>query len=688
VESNPLLQIPLALNTLPAFSQIKPEHIKPAISQLIERNRQAIKGLLDHVEKGELSISWTSFVEPIEKLEDGLNRAWSPVSHMNAVVNSDALREAYESCLPLISEYSTWIGQNKRLYDAYEVLANCEDLDETQQKIVKDSLRDFKLAGVALSEQDKKRYGEIKTRLSELSNQFSNHVLDATMAWSKDYPTTTGLEGLPDSALAMAKSIAKQNDIEGYRLTLDIPCYIAVVSYAEDQNLREEMYTAYATRASDQGPHANQFDNSALIDEILDLKQELAQLLDFDSYADLSLVTKMAESTTQVVDFLEQLAKRSKPQAQKELDELKAFAQSEYGVEAIQPWDISFYSEKLRQHRYAISQEALRPYFPEDKVLSGLYSITENLFDVSIKERRDVDVWHPSVKYFDIFDNQQQKIASFFIDLYARQHKRGGAWMDVCLNRMQQSNGEVQLPVAYLNCNFSSGVDGKPGLLTHDEVTTLFHEFGHGLHHMLTKVNYSDVSGINGVAWDAVELPSQFMENFCFEDQALDLISGHWQTGESLPADMRHKMLAAKNFQSAMQMVRQLEFSLFDFAIHAGHDNQQGPQVQTLLSNVREKVAVIVPPSWHRFQHSFSHIFAGGYAAGYYSYKWAEVLSADAFSKFEEEGVFNPQAGLAFKHNILEMGGSKEPMELFVAFRGRKPEIDALLRHSGIGVAA
>jgi len=678
---NPLLNMP----ELPEFSKIKPEHIEPAITKIIEDNRSQLESLLDSFEQDASKvIDWQSFVEPFELMGDRLSKAWSPIGHMHGVVNSDELRGAYEQCLPLLSQYSTELGQNKRLFAAYESLSLRDDLTNVQRKIVNDALRDFKLAGVALSGEKQQRYGEIKQRLSELSNKFSNNVLDATMAWHKDYDSTDGLEGLPDSALSMAKAIAEQHQVEGYRLTLDIPCYIAVMSYADDAKLREAMYTAYATRASDQGPNAGEYDNCELIDEILQLRHELAQLLDFDNYAELSLATKMAGSTDEVLSFLTELAEKSRHQAEVDLNDLHLFAREECQVDTLEPWDLAYYSEKLRQHKYSISQEALRPYFPEDKVLQGLFIITEKLFSVTIKEKDSVDLWHPHARFFEIYDSEGNQQASFYIDLYARQHKRGGAWMDSCVDRMLQSHGSLQKPVAYLTCNFSAPVDGKPALFTHDEVVTLFHEFGHGIHHMLTKVNHSEVSGINGVPWDAVELPSQFMENFCWQDESLDLISGHWETGDTLPKDLRDKMMAAKNFQSSMQMLRQLEFSLFDFNIHVQFNNCGEFSVQKVLDEVRSKVSVVIPPSWHRFQHSFTHVFAGGYAAGYYSYKWAEVLSADAFSRFEEEGIFNPEVGSAFKQNILEMGGSKEPMELFTAFRGREPSIDALLRHSGI----
>ena len=467
--------------------------------------------------------------------------------------------------------------------------------------------------------------------------------------------------------------------------TLDIPSYLPIMMYADDASLREELYQAYSTRASDQGPNAGEFDNTAVIEETLALKQELAELLGYENYAQLSLATKMAETEQQVLDFLDQLAERSYPQGKAELAELKAFAQQEYGISEFNAWDVSYYGEKLKQHKYTISDEELRPYFPANKVVQGLFETVKRLFGVKVTERFGVEVWHPDVRFFDIYGEDGELRGSFYLDLYARANKRGGAWMDDCMGRRYREDGSLQKPVAYLTCNFNGPVGDDPALFTHNEVETLFHEFGHGLHHMLTKVEVAGVAGINGVAWDAVELPSQFLENWCWQPEALAFISGHYQTGEPLPADLLERMLAARNFHSALMMLRQLEFSLFDFRLHMATDAAEAGRVQAILDSVRDKVSVLPPPSFNRFQHGFSHIFAGGYAAGYYSYKWAEVLSSDAFSRFEEEGIFSEKTGRDFLHAILEQGGSKEPMELFKQFRGREPKIDALLRHSGIG---
>lgn len=670
------------LSGLPRFSDITPDQIKPAIEQAITDCKKTIEASLEQQD-----ISWDNLIVPIEEVDDALSKMWSPVSHMNSVVSNDELREAHDACLPLLSEYGTWVGQHKGLYEAYLKIfesPSFKDLSEAQQKTISDSVRDFKLSGVALPDDKKKRYAEIKSRMSDLSSTFSNNVMDSTLGWQKHIEDETLLAGLPESALAAAKQLAQSKEKQGWLFTLDIPSYLPVLMYADNRELREEMYHAYTTRASDQGPNAGKWDNGPIIDETLALRHEIAQLLDFDNYAERSLATKMADSTTQVNTFLRDLAKRSKPQAQQDLDELKAFAEQTYAATELKAWDLAYYSEKLKEQKYAISDEVLRPYFPEEKAVGGLFEVVSRLYGLKIEERFDVDTWHKDVRFFDITDSNGELRGSFYLDLYAREHKRGGAWMDECHVRRMKTNGEIQQPVAYLTCNFNGPVGDKPALFTHDEVLTLFHEFGHGIHHMLTKITVGSVSGINGVPWDAVELPSQFLENWCWQPEALAFISGHFESGESIPQDLLDKMLAARNFQSAMQMVRQLEFSLFDFALHESFDQTKPLNVQKVIDEVREQVAVIMPPSFNRFQHSFGHIFAGGYAAGYYSYKWAEVLSSDAFSRFEEEGIFNQETGADFLHNILEMGGSREPMQLFIQFRGREPQVDALLRHSGI----
>jgi oligopeptidase A len=519
--------------------------------------------------------------------------------------------------------------------------------------------------------------------MSRLTSKFAENVLDATNAWHKHLRSDECLAGLPASAKALARQHAKERDLDGWVLTLDFPSFEPVMKYAEDRELRREVYEAFTTRASDQGPHAGQWDNTEAMEQILALRHEQANLLGFANYAELSLAPKMAPGTDQVMAFLNDLAERSVAQARGELDELKTFALSEHGVDDIQPWDLSYWSEKLRQHRYAISEEELKPYFPLEGVISGMFAVAERLFDVRIERADGVETWHPDVRFYRVIDENGQTRAQFFLDPFARQRKQGGAWMNGAVSRMRMAHRE-QLPVAYLVCNFTPAVDGHPSLLTHRDVETLFHEFGHGLHHMLTRVDYPAVAGIHGVPWDAVELPSQFLENWCWERESLDLFAAHWETGEPIPADLYERLRAAKNFQSAMQMVRQLEFALFDFRIHLEYDPARGARVYEILDQVRDQVAVLKPPASNRFPHSFSHIFSGGYAAGYYSYKWAEVLSADAFSLFEERGIFDQTAGHAFRDNILERGGSAEAMDLYVAFRGREPTVDALLRHSGI----
>ncbi|WP_298721503.1 oligopeptidase A [uncultured Oceanisphaera sp.] len=677
--TNPLL----TMDGLPPFSQIKPEQVKPALEHAIADCKKRVETVLACDE----AFTWDNLVAPLEEVNDRLGRIWSPVSHLNSVLNSDELRQAYESCLPLLSEYHTWMGQHEGLFEAYQSLAERDSfkkLSLAQQKEVDNTLRDFRLSGIALEASQKQRFGAIQTRLSDLASGFSNQVLDATQAWIKQITDKNQLAGLPESALAAAKAQAEARELDGWVFTLDIPSYLPVMMYADDAALREELYRAYCTRASDQGPNAGEFDNTATIEEILALKQELAELLGYENYAQLSLTTKMAENEQQVLDFLNQLAERSYPQGQADLAELTEFAREHHGIEQLNAWDVTYYGEKLKQHKYTISDEELRPYFPEHKVVHGLFETVKRLFGVKVVERFGVEVWHPDVRFFDIYDEEGELRGSFYLDLYARANKRGGAWMDDCIGRRYREDGSLQRPVAYLTCNFNGPVGDTPALFTHNEVETLFHEFGHGIHHMLTKVDVAGVAGINGVAWDAVELPSQFLENWCWQPEALAFISGHHETGEPLPADLLERMLAGRNFHSALMMLRQLEFALFDFRLHMATDGSQPDRVQQILNEVRKTVSVLPPPAFNRFQHSFAHIFAGGYAAGYYSYKWAEVLSSDAFSRFEEEGVFSAKTGRDFLHAVLEQGGSKEPMELFKQFRGREPKIDALLRHSGI----
>jgi len=676
--NNPLL----ANSTLPMFSQIKPEHIVPAIDQLLAEARSSVEQHLQATQH----YTWKNLIEPLEDVDDKLNKAWSPVSHMNSVVNSDELRDAYNACLPKLSAYSTEMGQNEALFKAYRFIADSDEfatLDTAQQKIIRNALRDFKLSGIDLDNEKKQRYKDISQELSALASNYEENLLDSTNAWSKLIRDEQDLAGLPESALAQAKQTAASHNEDGWMITLQFPSYISVMTYADNRELRREHYEAFATRASDQGPHAEQWDNSENMEKILALRHEKARLLGFNNYAELSLATKMAEKPDDVTHFLEDLADRSWRHARKDLAELREFAKQHYGINDLQSWDMTYYSEKMRQHFYQLSQEEVKTYFPITRVLPGLFAIVEKLYGLQITEISDFDSWHPDVRFFQIHDQTDHLRGQFYLDLYARAKKRGGAWMDDCVSR-KRFDDTIQIPVAYLTCNFTPPTGDTPALLTHDEVTTLFHEFGHGLHHMLTQVDHLGVSGINGVEWDAVELPSQFMENWCWEKEALALMSGHYQTDEKLPDALFDKMIAAKNFQAGMIMVRQLEFSLFDFRIHRDYDPEKGGRIYEILEQVREQVAVVLPPKFNRFAHSFSHIFAGGYGAGYYSYKWAEVLSSDAFSLFEEKGIFDQETGKAFLTNILEKGGSQIAMELFINFRGRKPTIDALLRHNGI----
>jgi len=678
ITENPLL----SFTGLPPFSQIKPEHVEPAITQILNENRTQLDHLLDSNSR----YSWENLLAPLEDMMDRLSAVWSPVSHMNSVVNSDALREAYNTCLDQLSEYYTELGQNNKLFLAYRQIAEggaYKNLNQIQKKVIENELRDFRLSGIGLSDKDQQRYREIMQNLSRLTSKFGENVLDATQAWSKHITNADDLSGLPESALALTKQQAESAGLEGFLLNLEFPSYFPVITYADNRELRYEMYQAYVTRASDEGPSAGQWDNTPVMEEILALRHEVAQLLGFNNYAERSIATKMAATTDQVVKFLQELADRSLSIAKKELQEVRDFAREQFDQQELEAWDLAYYSEKLRQSQYNISQEELKPYFPAAQVIKGMFSVVGKLYGINIKIKTDVDTWHEDVQFYEIFDDANNIRGQFYLDLYARANKRGGAWMDECISRKQR-DGSVQTPVAYLTCNFTPPIGDDPALLTHGEVETLFHEFGHGLHHMLTQIDYTSVSGISGVAWDAVELPSQFMENWCWEKEALDLFARHYKTNEMIPDELYQRMKAARNFQSAMQMVRQLEFSLFDFRLHMEYKPEKGAQVYQLLDDVRKQVSVIQTPSFNRFPHSFSHIFAGGYAAGYYSYKWAEVLSADAFSAFEESDIFDPQTGQRFLQSILEQGGSREPMELFVEFRGREPSIDALLRHSGL----
>ncbi|MDD5384542.1 MAG: M3 family metallopeptidase [Gallionella sp.] len=708
---NPLLDF----SGLPRFAEIKPEHVAPAIEQLLAENRALVARLLSD----SAPPTWQDFIVPMEDANERLSRAWGPVGHLNAVMNSPELREVYNATLPIITQYYAELGQNLALFDKFKALRNSPEfagLSAARKKIIENELRDFRLGGAELPEDKKARYLEIQECLAELSSRFSDNLLDATNDYTLVIEDKNELSGLPEDVLQAAQEAAVATGKTGWLFTLKAPSYMPVMQYADNRALREKMYRASGTRASEFGKA--EWDNTPLMDEIVKLRGEEASLLGFANFGELSLATKMADSPQQVAEFMRELAQRARPFAEKDLAELREFARAELGLQELQSWDVGYASEKLREKLYAFSEQEVKQYFPEDAVLPGMFRLVETLYGLQIKASV-APLWHDDVRFFDIRDAQGQLVGQFYLDMYARNSKRGGAWMDDVITRRRLASG-IQTPVAYLNCNFSAPVGGapasseqgpaqrdvnvresgaavasmnreklrpdgrRPAVFTHDEVITLFHEFGHGLHHLLTEVEDLAVSGINGVEWDAVELPSQFMENFCWEWDVLRGMTRHVDSGEPLPRALFDKMLAAKNFQSGLQTLRQIEFSLFDMLMHSNFEAGGAKSILQLLDEVRAEVAVLIPPVFHRFPHSFSHIFAGGYAAGYYSYKWAEVLSADAYSLFEENGVLNPDVGARFRAEILAMGGSRGAMDSFSAFRGREPNIDALLRHNGL----
>jgi oligopeptidase A len=676
---NPLLD----LSGLPRFAEIKIEHITPAVDELLARNRALTEKLL----ADNTPPIWGNFVQPFEDAHEHLSRAWGQVGHLNMVMNSPELREVYNANLPKVTQYYAELSQNLALFQKYKSIRNSDgyaSLNTAQKKVIENELRDFRLGGAELPDDKKARFMAIQEALSELTSKFSDNLLDATNAYTCIVEEEKELSGIPADERQVAAEAAQKAGKKGWLFTLKAPSYGPVVQYADSRALRERMYRAYTTRASEQLTEFSKidWDNTPLMAQILKLRAEEAQMLGFANFAGLSLASKMADTPIQVAEFLLELAQRAKPFAVKDLEELHTFAAIQLGMHDLQAWDVSYVSEKLRQQRYSFSEQELKQYFPEDAVLSGLFGLVETLFGLDIKPSV-ASVWHETVRFFDIRDNNGKLIGQFYLDLYARSSKRGGAWMDDAITRRRTANG-IQTPVAYLNCNFAAPVGGRPALFTHDEVITLFHEFGHGLHHLLTEVEELGVSGISGVEWDAVELPSQFMENFCWEWDVLQGMTRHSETEEKLPRALYDKMIAAKNFQSGLQMLRQIEFSLFDLRLHSDFDVNSGQSVQQLLDDVRKEVAVLIPPSFNRFQNSFSHIFAGGYAAGYYSYKWAEVLSADAYSLFEENGVLDAATGSHFREQILAVGGSRDALESFKAFRGREPKIEALLRHNGL----
>ncbi len=678
---NPLLDF----SGLPRFADFKPAHVASAIDQLLEENR----ALIARIAADTATADWNNFVGPLEDANERLHRAWGQVGHLNAVMNNPELREAYNAVLPKITQYYTELGQHEGLYRKFKALragSGFAVLSPAQQKIIDNEVRDFRLGGADLPAAGKQRYTEISDRLSMLTSRFSDNLLDATNAWSHLVTDAAELAGLPEDAKEAARAAAETDKQPGWKFTLHAPSYMPVLQYADNSALRERLYRAYVTRASEFGEA--KLDNTPLITDIVSLRREIAQLLGFANFAEYSLEAKMAETPAQVLEFLRELAVRAKPYAQRDLKELQDFARKELGMTALSAWDYAYVSEKLRVAQYAFSENEVKQYFPETTVLPGMFKVVETLYGLSIAPT-EAPQWHDDVRFFSIRDRNGALVGQFYLDLYARPTKRGGAWMDDAITRRSTAQG-TQAPVAYLNCNFTPPVSGKqkPALFTHDEVITLFHEFGHGLHHLLTRVDYLGVSGINGVEWDAVELPSQFMENFCWEWGVVEPMTCHADSGATLPKELFDKMLAAKNFQSGMHTLRQIEFSVFDLRLHYDFDPAGKQTALQLLDEVRREVAVVVPPEYNRFPNNFSHIFAGGYAAGYYSYKWAEVLSADAYSLFEENGVLDPQTGMRFWDEVLAVGGSRPALESFVAFRGREPNIDALLRHNGMAQAA
>jgi oligopeptidase A len=669
--SNPLLE----LDSLPAFDRIEAAHARPALEQILAENRARLAELTAQPDP-----TFASLVIPVEELSYRLSRVWSPIGHLNAVANSPAMRQAYNECVPLLTAYSSELGQNAALHAGYARVLENEgaSLEPAQRKVVENALRDFRLAGVDLPAEKKARYCDVVQRLAHLATKFSENVLDAARAYSRSVIDESELRGLPPTAVDRAAADAREANQSGWLFKLDQPTYMTVMTSAESQTLRRDIYEAWVTRASELGPSAGRFDNNPIIAEILPLRHELAQLLGYANYADYALATRMAKSSKQVLGFLDDLARRCRPAARREFSDLEEFAGRK-----LEAWDLAYFSERLQESRFKVSQEALRPYFPLPKVLSGLFAVTERLYGITVRERPGVSVWHPSVRYYDLADSEGRIVAGFYLDPYSRVEKRSGAWMDECVVAKSLPSGKT-IPVAQLVCNFTAPLGSAQSLLTHDEVTTLFHEFGHGLHHMLTRVAYPSIAGINGVAWDAVELPSQFMENFVWRPEVLPLISAHVKSGEPLPADVLQRLLGTRTFNAALDTLRQIELASFDFELHANFDSAAGARVGETLERVRQRVAVAPAAPFNRMPASFAHIFAGGYAAGYYSYKWAEVLAADAFEAFEEAGIFDPETAGRFVDSILARGGSLDAMDAFVRFRGRPPDVRPLLKRTGI----
>lgn len=673
--SNPLLHF----SGLPQFDQVRAEHVTPAVDHLLAQGKQLIEALVADT----AAPTWENFARPLEDFEEQMSRSWSQVGHLNAVINSPELREAYNENLPKLTAFYADLSQDERLYAKFRALrgsAAYEQLNTAQRKILDNELRDFRLGGAELPEDKKARFKAIQEELSTLAAKFEENLLDTTNDYALIIEDQAKLAGIPEDALQAAAEAAQADGKTGWKFSLQFPSYMPVLQYGENRELRETLYRAYATRASEFGKP--EWDNTTLIRDILNLRHEAAVLLGYSNYAETSLATKMAETPAQVEDFLNKLGARARPFAERDMEELRQYAAEKLGLTELLAWDIAYASEKLREDKYAFSDQEVKQYFPEQQVLQGLFKVTETIFGLQVR-KVEAPIWHKDVSFYEITDQAGKPVGQFYLDLYARNNKRGGAWMDEAITRRRKPQG-IETPVAFLTCNFSAPVGGKPALFTHDEVITMFHEFGHGLHHMLTQVEDYGVSGIKGVEWDAVELPSQFMENFCWEWEVLRHMTRHVDTGEHLPRALFDKMVAAKNFQAGMQTVRQIEFSLFDMRLHANFEHYEADTALKLIEAVRDEVAVLRPPAWNRFPNNFSHIFAGGYAAGYYSYKWAEVLSADAYSMFEESGVLSAEAGKRFWNEILAQGGSRPALESFIAFRGREPSIDALLRHNGM----
>lgn len=668
---------------LPQFSTIVLNDIEPSLDHLLSDNRYKINQLLISGK----DFAWNTLIQPFEDINEQLHYFWAPVTHLNAVVHSPELRSIYHACLPKLTDYLTELSHHERLFYAIQSIAKgmeYQKLNMAQRKVIDNKIRDFKLSGVTLPDKGKQYFAELAKTLSQLQNKFEENLLDATQNWYKQITDENELRGLPEHSKTAARQTAEERGLIGWVFTLEIPSYLVVITYADSQTLRKEIYMAFVTRASDQGPNAGHWDNSTIMEEILRCRLNLAKLLGFSNFAEYLLTTRMVKSPKKAIDFLNELIKAVLPKAKSEFKTLCEFSKEKLGIEKLEAWDIAYASEKLRQQQYNISQEDLRPYFPETQVVQGLFKIVNRLFQIIIKPINKVDVWHPDVRCYGVYDSQNCLIAYFYFDLYAREKKRGGAWMDDYRMRRRLPNGDLQLPIAFVVCNLNPPVGNQPALFSHDEVSTLFHEFGHALQHMLTKIDYAEISGIHGIPWDAVELASQFLENWAWQKESLYMIAKHYQSGEPLPDNLFQRLNKTKNFHAAMQIMRQLEFALFDMRVHVEFDPEEKNQIQRILNEIRSAICVIAVPPFNRFQHSFSHIFSGGYAAGYYSYKWAEMMAADAFSVFEKKGIFDYDSAQQFLTYILEPGGSEDPMDLFKAFLGREPEIEALLRQRGI----